>query len=50
MISDGPYWSKSLKFALEVLSLSNEELIALHKSAMSKYDDNPNFIHIILVK
>lgn len=34
---------------LDMLSLSNEELINLYNSAMSKHSDSPNFIHIIQV-
>lgn len=49
-INDGPYWSKSLEFALDMLSLPDEELITLYKSAMLKYSDSPDFIHIIVVK
>lgn len=48
-INDGSYWSKSLEFALEMLSLPNEELISLHKSATLKHSDSPNFTYIIQV-
>ncbi|KAF0764977.1 E3 ubiquitin-protein ligase listerin [Aphis craccivora] len=48
-IDNGPYWCKSLEFMLDMLSLSNEELINLYNSAMSKHSDSPNFIHIIQV-
>jgi hypothetical protein len=48
-IDDGPYWCKSLEFVLDMLSLSNEELINLYNFAMSKHSDNPNCIHIIQV-
>lgn len=48
-INDGPYWSKSLEFALDMLSLSNEELITLYKSALLKHSDDTNFIHVIQV-
>ncbi|KAF0764985.1 E3 ubiquitin-protein ligase listerin [Aphis craccivora] len=40
---------KSLEFMLFMLSLSNEELINLYNSALSKHSDSPNFIHIIQV-
>jgi len=49
-INDGPYWSKSLKYALDIMSLTNEELNTLHKSTMLKHCDSPNCTHIIQVK
>lgn len=49
-INDGPYWSKSLNYVLNMLSLSNEELITLYQSALLNHSDSPNFIHIIQVK
>lgn len=39
-----------MEFVLDMLSLSNEELITLYKSAMLKYSDSPDFIHIIVVR
>lgn len=49
-INYGPYWSKSLEYALDILSLPVEELITLYKSTMLKHSDSPNVIHVIQVK
>ncbi|XP_050536904.1 E3 ubiquitin-protein ligase listerin isoform X2 [Daktulosphaira vitifoliae] len=49
IISERFYWSKPLASILEVLSLPQDELINIYKTALIQYSDCTNMIYIIQV-